>query len=137
MSVQTVSPERAVEVLTIELESKQDKIAELKAKIDEQAATIARLTAANEAMQEDAVQNTYAFNLMLTANKAQAEEIRTLKQELETIKSCKHMHVKIHYRLFRPSTLEEPAEFEYKAECKDCGELFSADDVDEWAEVEE
>ena len=137
MSVQTVSPERAVEVLTIELESKQDKIAELKAKIDEQADTIARLTADNEAMQEDAVQNTYAFNLMLTANKAQAEEIRTLKQELETIKSCKHMHVIIHSRLYRPSTLEEPAEFEYKAECKDCGELFSADDVDEWAEVEE
>ena len=137
MSVQTVSPERAVEVLTIELESKQDKIAELKAKIDEQAATIARLTAAHGSMQEDAVQNTYAFNLMLTANKAQAEEIRTLKQELETIKSCKHMHVIIHSRLYRPSTLEEPAEFEYKAECKDCGELFSADDVDEWAEVEE
>lgn len=99
--------------------------------------TIARLTAANESMQEDAVQNTYAFNLMLTANKAQAEEIRTLKQELETLKSCKHMNVKIHSRLYRPSTLEEPAEFEYKAECKDCGELFSADDVDEWAEVEE
>ena len=105
--------------------------------IDEKVATIARLTAANEAMQEDAVQNTYAFNLMLTANKAQSEEIRTLKQELETIKSCKHMHVIIHSRLYRPSTLEEPAEFEYKAECKDCGELFSADDVDEWAEVEE
>lgn len=87
MSVQTVSPERAVEVLTIELESKQDKIAELKAKIDEQAATIARLTAANEAMQEDAVQNTYAFNLMLTANKAQSEEIRTLKQALTDIRA--------------------------------------------------
>ena len=105
--------------------------------IDEQAATIARLTAANESMQEDAVQNTCAFNLMLTANKAQAEDIRTLKQELETIKSSKHMHVKIHSRLYRPSTREEPAEYEYKAECKDCGELFSADDVDEWSEVEE
>ena len=130
MSVQTVSPERAVEVLTIELESKQDKIAELKAKIDEQAATIARLTEGSEAMQEDARNNSATI-------KAQAEEIRTLKQELETIKSCKHMHVIIHSRLYRPSTLEEPAEFEYKAECKDCGELFSADDVDEWAEVEE
>ena len=52
---------------------------------------LTRLTAANGSMQEDAVQNTYAFNLMLTANKAQAEEIRTLKQELETIKSCKHL----------------------------------------------
>ena len=55
MSVQTVSPERAVEVLTIELESKQDKIAELKAKIDEQAATIARLTAAHEMQGESLV----------------------------------------------------------------------------------
>ena len=57
------------------------------AKLDEQAATIARLTAANEAMQEDAVQNTYAFNLMLTANKAQSEEIRTLKQALTDIRA--------------------------------------------------
>ena len=53
--------------------------------IAEQAATIARLTAANEAMQEDAVQNTYAFNLMLTANKEQAEEIRALKNALTRI----------------------------------------------------
>lgn len=48
----------------------------------EQAATIARLTAANESMQEDAVQNTYAFNLMLTANKAQAAEIERLTEKV-------------------------------------------------------
>lgn len=105
--------------------------------IDEQAATIARLTAALESMQEDAVQNTYALSLFKELNDKQAEDIHALKQELETIKACKHMHVIIHSRLYRPSTREEPAEFEYKAECKDCGELFSADDVDEWAEVEE
>ena len=105
--------------------------------IDEKAATIARLTAANESMQEDAVQNTYALSLFKELNDKQAEEIRTLKQELDTLKSCKHMHVKIHSRLYRPSTREEPAEYEYKAECKDCKEWFSADDVDEWAEVEE
>jgi len=93
-------------------------------------AELARLTAGSEAMQEDARNNTATI-------KAQAEEIRTLKQELDQLKACKHMHVKIHSRLYRPSTREEPAEFEYKAECKDCGELFSADDVDEWAEVEE
>lgn len=51
--------------------------------IDEQAATIARLTAANESMQEDAVQNTYAFNLMLTANKAQAAEIAQIKEQVQ------------------------------------------------------
>ena len=55
---------------------------QLRAKIDEQAATIARLTAANETMQEDAVQNTYAFNLMLTANKAQAAEIERLTEKV-------------------------------------------------------
>ena len=64
-----------------------EKNIKLRAKIDEQAATIARLTAANGSMQEDAVQNTYAFNLMLTANKAQSEEIRTLKQALTDIRA--------------------------------------------------
>ena len=62
MSVQKVSPEKAVEVLTIELESKQDKIAELKAQrdnlanllkqgaalVDEYASENTRLTATNE-----------------------------------------------------------------------------------------
>ena len=103
---------------------------QLRARIDELTAEKASLTA-------DAKLNDMAWKDNQAALNKQAEEIRTLKQELETIKSCKHMHVKIHYRLFRPSTREEPAEYEYKAECKDCGELFSADDVDEWAEVEE
>ena len=98
---------------------------------------IAELTAANESMQEDAVQNTFALNAFKASDKLATEQITALKQELDQIKSCKHMNVKIHSRLWRASTLEEPAEYEYKAECKDCGELFSADDVDEWAEVEE
>ena len=57
--------------------------------IDTQAACIAtleaenaRLTAANESMQEDAVQNTYAFGLMLQANKEQVKEITALKSIL-------------------------------------------------------
>ena len=50
--------------------------------VAEQAATITRLTAANESMQEDAVQNTYAFNLMLTANKEQASEIAQLTEKV-------------------------------------------------------
>jgi len=75
--------------------------------------------------------------MLFALGKQDGQTIRTLKQELDTLKSCKHMNVKIHSRLYRPSTREEPAEYEYKAECKDCGELFSADDVDEWAEVEE
>ena len=112
--------------------------------IETKAASIIDLTLARgedekriATLENDAKLNDMAWNENQAALNKQAEEIRTLKQELETIKACKHMHVKIHSRLFRPSTLEEPAEFEYKAECKDCGELFSADDVDEWAEVEE
>ena len=105
--------------------------------IKQQAARIATLEAENARLTADAKLNDMAWNDNQAALNKQADEIRTLKQELETIKSCKHMHVKIHSRLWRASTLEEPAEFEYKAECKDCGELFSADDVDEWAEVEE
>ena len=42
----------------------------------------ARLTAANESMQEDAVQNTYAFGLMLKSNKEQAEEIARLTEKV-------------------------------------------------------
>ena len=65
----------------------EDNTTDLRAKIDEQTATIARLTAFNESMQEDAVQNTYAFNLILTANKAQAAEIERLTAELESYKN--------------------------------------------------
>jgi hypothetical protein len=52
---------------------------ELRNRIAELEAQVASLTAANEAMQEDAVQNTYAFNLMLEANRSQAAEIAALK----------------------------------------------------------
>ena len=121
----------------VDYEAARKEMTDIDYTLSEQAARIAELEAANESMQEDAVQNTYALSLFKELNDKQAEEIRTLKQELDTLKSCKHMHVKIHSRLYRPSTREEPAEYEYKAECKDCGELFSADDVDEWAEVEE
>jgi len=61
----------------------EDNTAELRAKIAEQAATIARLTAANESMQEDAVQNTYAFGQMLHANKEQAAEIEQIKEQVQ------------------------------------------------------
>jgi hypothetical protein len=50
--------------------------------ITTKAEQVASLYSANEAMQEDAVQNTYAFNLMLEANRSQAAEIAALKAEL-------------------------------------------------------
>jgi hypothetical protein len=56
---------------------------QLRARITELEAENARLTAANELMQEDAVQNTYAFNLMLTANKDQAAEIEQIKEQVQ------------------------------------------------------
>jgi hypothetical protein len=43
---------------------------------------VADLTGGNEKMQEDAVQNTYAFNIMLEADKSQAAEIAALKTAL-------------------------------------------------------
>jgi hypothetical protein len=52
---------------------------------ERQATRIAELTAANEAMQEDAVQNTYAFNLMRETNRSQAAEIEKLKAGIDEI----------------------------------------------------
>jgi hypothetical protein len=57
--------------------------APLNNRIAELEAQVTSLTAANAAMQEDAVQNTYAFNLMLEANRSQAAEIVVLKERLE------------------------------------------------------
>jgi hypothetical protein len=48
-------------------------------KLSHALAQIASLYSANKSMQEDAVQNTYAFNLMLEANRSQAAEIAALK----------------------------------------------------------
>jgi len=62
-----------------ELEAQRDNLVNLLKQGAELVNEYARLTAANESMQEDAVQNTYAFGQMLHANKEQAEEIRTLK----------------------------------------------------------
>ena len=42
----------------------------------------ARLTAMNESMLEDAVQNTFAFGLMLKTNKEQAADIEQLKEKV-------------------------------------------------------
>ena len=62
----------------------------------------ARLTAANESMQEDAVQNTYAFELMLKANKEQDEEIRTLKEHLGAIEIITtHSDYEMSYKTFK------------------------------------
>lgn len=85
MTVQIVSPEKAVEVLTIELECKKEKIEELRAEV-------ARLTAGSESMQEDAVQNTYAFGLMLKSNKEQAEDIRTQEDEIGRLRHLLYTH---------------------------------------------
>ena len=55
MSVQIVSPEKAVEVLTIELECKKEKIEELRVRIATLEAENARLTAAHAMQGEELV----------------------------------------------------------------------------------
>ena len=47
----------------------------------------ARLTATNESMQEDAVQNTYAFGLMLKANKEQSAQIKAQGAEVRRLRN--------------------------------------------------
>ena len=70
--------------------------------INKQSLKIAALTAANESMQEDAVQNTYAFELMLKANKEQDEEIRTLKEHLGAIEIITtHSDYEMSYKTFK------------------------------------
>ena len=72
MAVQIVSPEKAVEVLTIELECKKEKIEELRAHI-------AELTAGSEAMQEDARNNTATIKMLMA-------QLAELKAPIENIK---------------------------------------------------
>jgi hypothetical protein len=57
----------------------QEELNNITSRIAELETQVASLTAANESMQEDAVQNTYAFNLMLEANRSQTTEIEELK----------------------------------------------------------
>ena len=64
-----------IQTMTTEADQLRTRIATLEAEN-------ARLTAANESMQEDAVQNTYAFGLMLKSNKEQAEEIARLTEKV-------------------------------------------------------
>ena len=59
-------------------EDAQVELTNITARIDE-------LTAANESMQEDAVQNTYALSLFKELNEKQAEEIRTQAAEIERL----------------------------------------------------
>ena len=48
---------------------------------------LARLTAANESMQEDAVQNTFAINALKASDKLATEQITALKQALTDIRT--------------------------------------------------
>lgn len=49
-------------------------------------------------------------------------------------KTCPHMHVEIHTRLLAMQTIDQPAEYEQKAQCQDCGEWMDVEDVPDEAE---
>lgn len=55
----------------------------------------------------------------------------------DTPNECLHLNVMITWRLWRAETREEPAEYEGRARCKDCGATFDPEDVDECADVED
>ena len=42
---------------------------------------------------------------------------------------CKHTQVTIHSRLFAMETRDQPAEYEHKAHCDQCGEWMDVEDV--------
>lgn len=68
MTVQIVSPEKAVEVFTIENDMLHTRIAEL--------------TAHNAAMQEDAVHNTVTIKMLMAQLAEQVEENRGMRIQL-------------------------------------------------------
>lgn len=54
--------------------------------------------------------------------------------QLEKSEPCPHLHVTIHRRLYAMETRYEPAEYEYKAQCDDCGEWMETEEIPEGAE---
>ena len=50
---------------------------------------------------------------------------------------CLHQHVTVYWRLYAAATLYDPAEYEGKGQCEDCGEWMDPEDVDEEAERED
>ena len=50
---------------------------------------------------------------------------------------CPHKNVRTFSRISRPASREEPEEYDEWAECLDCGETISIEDIPEDAEEEE
>lgn len=50
---------------------------------------------------------------------------------------CEHLNVTVYWRLYAAATLYDPAEYEGKAQCNDCGEWMDPEDVSEEAERED
>ena len=84
MSVQTVSPERAVEILTIELEGKQDKIAELKESNDR----------ANLRIIAKDMQIAELTRMLFALGKQDGQTIRELTEENRGLRQMLHMEAK-------------------------------------------
>ena len=50
---------------------------------------------------------------------------------------CLHMRVTVYSRCVAVQTWEEPAEYEFKVECKDCGEYIEVGEIPNGAEESE
>ena len=50
---------------------------------------------------------------------------------------CEHMRVRIESRLISMATLEEPAEYEHRAFCRDCGDVLELGEIPDGAEETE
>lgn len=66
-----------------------------------------------------------------------APQVAYIIKNFEPKRECYHLNVKIHQRLYTAETRWEPAEYEYKAECLDCGEWMDVEDVPDVATREE
>lgn len=66
--------------------------------------------------------------------KLNASQVAYIIRHFDPKVECYHMHVKIHSRIFARATLYDPAEYEYKAKCLDCGEWIDTEDVPEVAD---
>lgn len=55
----------------------------------------------------------------------------------KTPDQCQHMHVNVYSRCVSIQTWEEPAEYEFRVICKDCGEEMDVSEIPDGAEETE
>ena len=66
-----------------------------------------------------------------------APQVAYILKHFDPKRECYHMHVQIHRRLYAAETRFEPAEYEYRAYCFDCGSWMDTEDVPDVASRED